>query len=162
MREEKYEYIGVFGDLEATLDRSRGGTDDRDDAVFAANRDVLSLRGPPHAADSGSARELIEEDPLLTLDAVDDDHLVAVDDAHKRVRRSGDKVVVFSVDVDRGTLAHVTVHLHFIFLTNRNESFILEDALLLVVHDHIDATDSIWKSVPRTNVTSLGRDKETC
>ena len=68
---------------------------------------------------------------------------------------------MFSVDVDRGTLAHVTVHLHFIFLTNRNESFILEDALLLVVHDHIDATDSIWKSVPRTNVTSLGRDKET-
>ena len=118
MREGSCEYIGVFGDLEATLDRSRGGTDNRDDAVFAANRDVLSLRGPPHAADSGSVCEMIEEDSLLTLDAVNDDHLVAVDDAHERVRRSGDEVVVLSVDVDRGALAHVAIHLHFTLLTN--------------------------------------------
>lgn len=143
MRESDCEYIRVFGDLEATLYRSRSGTDDGDDAVFAADCHILPLRSPPNTADSRPACESFQEESLLTLDAVNDDHLVAVDHANKRIRRSGNKVVVLSIDIDCGTFAHVTVHLRFTHLCNRNESLVLEDAFLLVVHDHVDATNSI-------------------
>lgn len=154
-------YIGIFGDFKATLDCSGGGTDDGDDTVFAADRDVLSLRSPSNAANSSPAHEILSEEPLLTLDVVYDNHLVAVDHAHKGVCGPGDEIVVLPVDIDRGTLAHVTVHLPLTRVYDENESLVLEDALLLVVHDHVDATDSVWTSAIGVSDTSFGRDEET-